>query len=122
MFRRLLAIPALGRPALASCVAGTLLGRWGLRGIFVDMRDPEALRRTMTPATRIVCIETPSNPLVAISDIERLTAIARAGGARSVVDNTWAAGLASFGRIGVVQPDLEPARFYTNELLDEALA
>lgn len=37
-------------------------------------------------------------------------------------EERWAAGLASFGRIGAVQPDLEPSRFYTNELLDEALA
>jgi cystathionine gamma-synthase len=44
----------------------------------------------MTPRTRLVWIETPSNPVLAISDIAGIVAIARAAGARVACDNTWA--------------------------------
>ena len=67
-----------------------LFAPWGLEASFVDMTDPAAVERALRPATRLVWIETPSNPLLRITDIARVAAIARAHGARVAVDATWA--------------------------------
>lgn len=64
--------------------------RWGLRSTFVDMTDLTAVRAALRPDTRIVWAETPSNPLLRISDLEALADLARGVGAALVVDNTWA--------------------------------
>jgi O-succinylhomoserine (thiol)-lyase len=63
--------------------------RLGLTFSFVDMRDPEALRRAVRPATRMVWIETPSNPLLNVVDIAQAVEVARAAGALTVCDNTF---------------------------------
>ena len=63
---------------------------WGLRTTFVDMTDPESVRREIQPETRIIWTETPSNPLLKIADIAEMASIARSAGARCVCDNTWA--------------------------------
>ena len=63
---------------------------WGLRSTFVDMTDPETVRREIRPETRIIWTETPSNPLLKIADIAEMASIARSAGARCVCDNTWA--------------------------------
>ncbi len=63
---------------------------WGLRSTFVDMTDPETVRREIRPETRIVWTETPSNPLLKIADIAEMASIARSAGALCVCDNTWA--------------------------------
>ncbi len=63
---------------------------WGLQADAVDMTDLAAVRRAMRANTKIVWVETPSNPLVRIVDIARLAEIAHGAGARCVVDNTWA--------------------------------
>ncbi|MDE2944264.1 MAG: PLP-dependent transferase [Gemmatimonadota bacterium] len=62
----------------------------GIEASFVDMTDLDAVRAAMRPNTRLVWMETPSNPLIRISDIEALAGIAREGGAISCCDNTWA--------------------------------
>lgn len=67
-----------------------LFARWGLESSTADMADLEAVANAMRPTTRVVWAETPSNPLVRISDLRRLAALAHAHGARFVVDNTWA--------------------------------
>lgn len=67
-----------------------VFGAWQLEASMVDMGDPAAVAAAMRPATRLVWVETPSNPLVAVSDIARLAEIAHAGGALCAVDNTWA--------------------------------
>ena len=67
-----------------------ILGPWGLAVTFVDMTDPAQVERAMRSETKLIWIETPSNPLLRVSDIERIAGIARAAGARCVVDNTWA--------------------------------
>ena len=64
--------------------------RWGLQTTFVDMRDPGAVKRALTPATRLIWIETPSNPRLHVTDIIAMVALAKPIGARTVVDNTWA--------------------------------
>ena len=62
----------------------------GIATSFVDTTDLDAVRSALTPATRLIWVETPSNPLLAISDIAALAEVAHAGGARLVVDNTFA--------------------------------
>jgi cystathionine gamma-synthase len=64
--------------------------RWGLQTAFVDMTDPGAVKRALTPATRLIWIETPSNPRLRVTDITAMVALAKTIGARTVVDNTWA--------------------------------
>ncbi len=62
----------------------------GIEASFVDLRDPQALTAAMGDRTRLVWIETPTNPLLRLVDIPAVAAIARARGARLVVDNTFA--------------------------------
>ena len=63
--------------------------RWGLTASFVDQTDVSAVRAAVRPTTRMIRIETPSNPLLTITDIAALSEIAHAAGAITVVDNTW---------------------------------
>ena len=62
----------------------------GVEVAWVDMSDVSAVETAMTSATRMLWIETPTNPLLRIFDIAALSEIARARGALSVVDNTFA--------------------------------
>jgi len=64
--------------------------KWGVRFTPVPVSDTSAVREAMTDATRLVWVETPTNPLLGIADIEALAAVAHEGGARLVVDNTFA--------------------------------
>lgn len=64
--------------------------RWGLEYSLVDMTTLDAVERAIRPNTRLVWIESPSNPLLNLADIAAIARLARAAGARSVVDNTWA--------------------------------
>jgi cystathionine gamma-synthase len=64
--------------------------RLGVTLSAVDMRKPEAARRAMRPRTRLVWIETPSNPLLRVLDVGALAEIAHRGKALAVVDNTFA--------------------------------
>src|SRR5437867_1713342 len=64
--------------------------RWGLETTFVDMTDAAAVRRAVKSTTRLVWVETPSNPLWKVTDIAAIGEIARAAGARYVCDNTTA--------------------------------
>ncbi len=67
-----------------------LFSRWGLECDTVDMTDLDAVRSVVRANTKVVWVETPSNPLVRVVDIERLAEVAHSVGARCVVDNTWA--------------------------------
>ena len=64
--------------------------RWGLTSTSVDMRDAENVAGALRPETRLVWVETPSNPLLAVADIARIAGLAHDAGARCAVDNTWA--------------------------------
>jgi cystathionine beta-lyase len=70
-------------------VLTTLLARWGLAASFVDMGDPGAVRAAITPRTRALFVETPSNPLLSITDLGLLASIARERGLLSLIDNTF---------------------------------
>ena len=63
---------------------------WGIRLSTVEVTDLDAVRATVTPGTKVVWVETPSNPLMKISDIAALVEIGHAVGAIVVVDNTFA--------------------------------
>lgn len=67
-----------------------VLSAWGLEHDVVDMTDPDALRDAIRPETRLVWVETPTNPLLKIVDVAACAEIAHAAGARVVVDNTFA--------------------------------
>ncbi|MGW8530272.1 cystathionine gamma-synthase [Nocardiopsis sp. NPDC055824] len=64
--------------------------RWGVRWDAVDQSDPAAVRAAVRPETRVVWTETPTNPLLNITDIEAVAQIAHDAGALHVVDNTFA--------------------------------
>jgi len=64
--------------------------KFGVDFTFVDATDLQAVERAIRPSTRILWLETPSNPLLKVIDIAACAAIARRHGVRSVVDNTFA--------------------------------
>ena len=67
-----------------------VLSEWGLEYTPVHLDDPDAVRAAIRPTTRVVWCETPSNPLLNITDIELTAALAHEAGALLVVDNTFA--------------------------------
>ena len=64
--------------------------RLGLEFTYVDMTDPENVRKALRPRTRLIWIESPTNPMLKLVDLAAVAGIARAHGARTVVDNTFA--------------------------------
>ncbi len=67
-----------------------VLTRVQLSFSYVDTGDLDALDRAFTPATRLVFVETPSNPVMRLTDLAAAADVAHAHGARLVVDNTFA--------------------------------
>lgn len=66
------------------------LRKFGITITHVDLTDPANLRAAIGGRTRVVYFETPANPNMRLVDIEAVAAIAHAGGAQVVVDNTYA--------------------------------
>ena len=64
--------------------------RWGLQMTKADMSNIEAVQNAVQPNTKLIWLETPSNPLLKISDIKTISSIAHKAGAMCAVDNTWA--------------------------------
>ncbi|ABX03157.1 MAG TPA: cystathionine gamma-synthase [Herpetosiphon sp.] len=62
----------------------------GLSFDFVDMADPEAVRAAIKPNTRLIWLETPTNPLLKLAPIAAITKVAREHGIWTIVDNTFA--------------------------------
>lgn len=62
---------------------------WGLEVTFVDMTDPEALAAAIRPETRLVWIESPSNPMLHITDISLISEAIAERDIVICVDNTW---------------------------------
>jgi cystathionine gamma-lyase len=62
----------------------------GLSFTFLDLTDPESVRTAIQPRSRMLWIETPSNPLLNLVDLQAVAAIAREHGMISVCDNTFA--------------------------------
>ncbi|CAN5194412.1 cystathionine gamma-synthase [soil metagenome] len=63
---------------------------WGVSIDTVEMTDLDAVRAALTPTTKVLWVETPSNPLMKITDIAALVEIGHAAGVLVVVDNTFA--------------------------------
>ncbi len=61
----------------------------GMTFSFVNMGDPANVRRAITPKTKCIWIETPSNPLLNIVDIAAVTSVARDAGVITIADNTF---------------------------------
>ncbi|MBP7556887.1 MAG: cystathionine gamma-synthase [Chitinophagaceae bacterium] len=64
--------------------------KFGIRFIYVDTTNPENISKAITPATRLIWLETPTNPLMNITDIAAVATIAHNAGAWLCVDNTFA--------------------------------
>ncbi|MCS6808764.1 MAG: cystathionine gamma-synthase [Bacteroidota bacterium] len=67
-----------------------ILRRFGVEFTYVDMTNPSAVRKALTPATRMVYTESPTNPMMMLTDITAIAALAREANAIMVVDNTFA--------------------------------
>ncbi len=67
-----------------------VMARWNLDTSFVDMTDIDAVRQAIIPSTRLLIIETPSNPLLKITDVAAMAEVARQRGITCLCDNTWA--------------------------------
>lgn len=80
------------RALFGSCyqIITNILPRFGIAHTLVDGRDLKAWQAAMTPLTKAVFLETPSNPTLEIIDIEAVGAIAKKAGASFVVDNIFA--------------------------------
>jgi cystathionine gamma-synthase len=67
-----------------------LAERYGVQTTYVSGHDAEEVRAALRPRTRLLYLETISNPTGHVSDLPTLSAVARAAGVRTVVDNTFA--------------------------------
>lgn len=67
-----------------------IMNRWGLETDFIDMTDPEKIDSHINPNTKLILIETPSNPLMRITDIAAVAELAKSRNIKTVADNTWA--------------------------------
>lgn len=64
--------------------------KFGIQSNFIAMTDPDAVAKAITPATKLIWIETPTNPVLSIVDIEAICTIAQSRGVLTCVDNTFA--------------------------------
>jgi len=73
-------------------VIGGVFGKWGLETSYVDMTSAETVRAALRPQTRLIWLETPSNPLMKITDLAAIAQVAREGGPHilTVCDGTFA--------------------------------
>jgi methionine-gamma-lyase len=67
-----------------------LLPRFGVSTTQVDQTDPAAFERALTPQTRLILVESPSNPLLEITDLRAVADLAHAHDALTLADNTFA--------------------------------
>ncbi|MBD0745370.1 cystathionine gamma-synthase [Streptomyces sp. CBMA152] len=67
-----------------------VVSRWGVEWSVADTSDPAAVRAAVNDRTKVIWVETPSNPLLGITDIAAVAAVAKDVGAKLVVDNTFA--------------------------------
>ncbi|EEG10199.1 trans-sulfuration enzyme family protein [Pseudogulbenkiania ferrooxidans] len=67
-----------------------MLRRFSVEVTFVEQGDPEAFRRAIRANTKFIMLETPANPLLTLTDLAAITAIAREHGVLTIADNTFA--------------------------------
>ncbi|HYC76331.1 MAG TPA: cystathionine gamma-synthase [Planctomycetota bacterium] len=66
-----------------------VFSRFGVEFSYVEATDPRAVKAALRPNTRMIWVETPSNPMLKITDLRATAAIAKAHGALLAVDNTF---------------------------------
>jgi len=71
-------------------IFNTIFAKYGLVFHFVDMQDPAAVAALVNENTKLIWVETPTNPMMNIIDIKAMSAIAKKAGAMLCVDNTFA--------------------------------
>ncbi len=71
-------------------LASEFLPRWGIESSAVDMQDLDLVRRAIRPETRLIWVETPSNPLMKIVDLAAISQIAKEASALAMADGTFA--------------------------------
>jgi cystathionine beta-lyase/cystathionine gamma-synthase len=67
-----------------------VFARHGINFDFVDTRDPEEVAEAIRPETKLVWLETPTNPLLKLADVAKIAELARPRGVLTLVDNTFA--------------------------------
>lgn len=67
-----------------------VLPRWGIEATVVDQTNPDAFAAALTPRTKLIYVETPTNPLMQITDLRAVAALARANNVLTICDNTFA--------------------------------
>lgn len=70
-------------------ILNTYFKRWGLAVTAVDASNPDAIRKAIRPETKGLFLETPSNPLLKITDLRAAFSVAREAGLVSIIDNTF---------------------------------
>jgi methionine-gamma-lyase len=73
-----------------TALARDLLPKWGVEVSVVDQRDTAAFERAIRPTTRLIMVESPSNPLLRLTDLRAVAELARRRGIITVADNTFA--------------------------------
>lgn len=73
-----------------SSLVGSVLPRLGVTTTTVEQDDPAAFERALTPRTRLILLESPSNPLLRMTDLAAVARIARDRGVITIADNTFA--------------------------------
>lgn len=71
------------------------LAQWGIAASFVDHRCVETVETALRPETRLIWLESPSNPLLRLTDLEAVASLARSRGVLTVADNTFSTPLGS---------------------------
>jgi methionine-gamma-lyase len=66
-----------------------IMSRFGIESTFIDTSNLDAVKRSMRPSTKLVFVETPGNPVLAVTDLKAISDIAHAQGAKVAVDNTF---------------------------------
>ncbi len=70
-------------------IVGDVFGRYGIEHTYVDMSNEDEVKAAIRPNTKMVFIETPTNPMMKVADIHAISEIAKGIGALTVVDNTF---------------------------------
>lgn len=82
-------VASLGLFGATQQLFGNILSKFGIETRFVSATDPDAYRTALRPTTRLIFVETPSNPLTEIVDIAAVAQIAHRAGALLAVDNCF---------------------------------
>ena len=70
-------------------IVNDIFGKYGIEHTSVDLADLDAVKAAIKPTTKMIFIETPTNPVMKVADIAKLSEIAKSIGALTVVDNTF---------------------------------